>query len=238
VFELRESGFVCRSNGGRILLRWPDAAFLITSDQVLVESTDPHSSVEFYLIVMWSFVLALHGRGALHGSAVAHDGQAVAVLGNSGFGKSTIAAKAVADGWELVADDLVSPSESGELSVGPPVLRLPLAHPPRDDDTSTKPRNDDLKSRVRAPMARSPRLAAVVVMQDRFDVLARISGLSAFDAVLTHRYIPFAAVAGQRRQDLDQAARIVRTVPVFGAPARSLTVAQLAGVREAVSAFL
>ena len=54
--------------------------------------------------------VALHQRGllGLHGSAVSIDGQAVAFLGISGSGKSTMAAALYARGHPVLADDLVA----------------------------------------------------------------------------------------------------------------------------------
>ena len=52
-------------------------------------------------------VLALMGELLLHGSAVAVDGQVVAFVGETGRGKSTLAAALVRRGYPLVADDLI-----------------------------------------------------------------------------------------------------------------------------------
>lgn len=50
----------------------------------------------------------LRGELGLHGSAVAFDGRALAFVGGSGFGKSTIAAALCANGATLLADDAVA----------------------------------------------------------------------------------------------------------------------------------
>lgn len=54
--------------------------------------------------------LVLHQRGllVLHASVVARDGEALAFLGNNGWGKSTIAAALCTKGYDLVADDVTA----------------------------------------------------------------------------------------------------------------------------------
>lgn len=54
-----------------------------------------------------SFLLTLRGQTVLHASGVAFDGQAVALIGHSGHGKSTIAALLCSRGADLVTDDVL-----------------------------------------------------------------------------------------------------------------------------------
>jgi len=54
-----------------------------------------------------AFVLAMRGRCVLHGSAVEVDGRAIAFVGISGQGKSTMAAMFCAQGASLVTDDVL-----------------------------------------------------------------------------------------------------------------------------------
>jgi hypothetical protein len=54
-----------------------------------------------------SVVLGAMGHFALHASAVQHDRAAVAVVGHSGSGKTTVAALLCAAGAKLVTDDLL-----------------------------------------------------------------------------------------------------------------------------------
>ncbi|HZU80608.1 MAG TPA: hypothetical protein VE991_11880 [Acidimicrobiales bacterium] len=54
-----------------------------------------------------AFHLALLGEAALHAAAVEVDGTAILFVGDSGQGKSTLAALACASDYRLVADDLV-----------------------------------------------------------------------------------------------------------------------------------
>jgi hypothetical protein len=60
-------------------------------------------------------LLALRGETVLHASAVAIEGSALAFVGQSGRGKSTLAALMCVDGAELVTDDVLA------VDPGPPV---------------------------------------------------------------------------------------------------------------------
>jgi hypothetical protein len=65
-----------------------------------------------------SFLLALRGETVLHASAVSIDGSALAFVGQSGRGKSTLAALLCVDGAALVTDDVLV------VDPGPPVTCL------------------------------------------------------------------------------------------------------------------
>ena len=56
---------------------------------------------------LFSVVLRQRGLLVLHGSGVARDGGAVGFIGDSGWGKSTLAASLVDRGWQLLTDDLL-----------------------------------------------------------------------------------------------------------------------------------
>lgn len=77
--------------------------------------------------------LAAHGVWCLHGSAIGADGGAVVFLGESGRGKSTLAARLHEDGFRRLADD-VTPVEltadGGEALPAFPQLKLPAAAQP------------------------------------------------------------------------------------------------------------
>jgi hypothetical protein len=81
--------------------------------------------------------LALSDTWCLHASAVARNGRAVAFMGDSGRGKSTLAAfLADREGWQRIADDIL-PITAGPAGVTAsphfPQLKLPLkAHPSPD----------------------------------------------------------------------------------------------------------
>jgi len=74
-------------------------------------------------------VLARTGRYMLHAGAVAKDGAAFLLIGDSGQGKSTLCWAAAKDGWSLLSDDhtIIRPREGGgyELTGLPKPLAVP-----------------------------------------------------------------------------------------------------------------
>lgn len=109
------------STGSGYLLRFPNVGeFVISGD--LSEMTvrrDRSGRAELLPILLAgtasAFVLALRGETVLHASAVAIGSSALAFVGQSGRGKSTLAALLCVDGAELVTDDVLT------VDPGPPV---------------------------------------------------------------------------------------------------------------------
>jgi len=87
-------------------------AFLVRAGREIV--IDPAPGVEDRLIRLSllgpALGLLLHQRGllVLHASVVARGDTAIAILGSSGWGKSTIAAALYAKGYDLVTDDVTA----------------------------------------------------------------------------------------------------------------------------------
>jgi hypothetical protein len=87
-------------------------AFLVRGGREIV--VDPVPGVEERLLRLSllgpAMALLLHQRGllVLHASVVARRGEAVAFLGNNGWGKSTIAGALYAKGYDVVADDVAA----------------------------------------------------------------------------------------------------------------------------------
>lgn len=100
-------------------------------EEILV---NPEPSVEMDAIIPFVFspalAVLLHQRGriVLHASAVEIGGEAVAFLGDSGFGKSTTAMVLQSRGYSMVADDVLSIDLSNfnypVVYAGMPVIKL------------------------------------------------------------------------------------------------------------------
>jgi len=76
---------------------------------------------------IFGYLLLVRGMTCLHGSAVAVEGKAVAVLGPKGAGKSTTAAALALSRFPVLSDDIVAVTEhDGQFLVQPAFLRLCL----------------------------------------------------------------------------------------------------------------
>lgn len=97
--------------GAGYLLRFPELAdFEVSADGRGVQSWPapgvPSSTVEhLYLNQVMPLVLSRQGKLVLHGSAVDIGGQGVAFIGDSGRGKSTLAASFATGGTRFLTDD-------------------------------------------------------------------------------------------------------------------------------------
>ena len=91
------------SRDGRVVRSWPDTPLELRWQQLLLGQVIP-------------LVAALRGLEVLHASAVVRGGLAFAFAGDSGVGKSTLAARLALRGNDLLADDVltVSLGDSGE----------------------------------------------------------------------------------------------------------------------------
>jgi len=98
---------------GRAYVRWKEVGqFVVSTDgREIVWSRDPHASAESFQVYLLgqalSFALVQLGMEPLHGTAIVVDGGAIALLGDTGYGKSTLAASFLANGASLLTDDLL-----------------------------------------------------------------------------------------------------------------------------------
>lgn len=95
---------------------------------VYAEATSQSESVYTYLITqLISVALLQKGIESLHASAVAVAGKAVVLIGDSGYGKSTLTAALVQQGAQLITDDmLVLEERDGSYQAAPGARRLKL----------------------------------------------------------------------------------------------------------------
>ncbi len=106
--------------------------FLVSPDgsQVFYRPLGEFSTASFeaYLLgILMRTVLIKRGIHSLHASSVVVDGRAVAFLGSNGFGKSSLAACFVSEGYPLLTDDVLRLDEDGGrvwAYPGPACLKL------------------------------------------------------------------------------------------------------------------
>ena len=117
---------------GTTYVRWPDLAeFLVSADGLrLTCGLGPTSQEAFEVYLLGqalSFALVKRGFEPLHATTVVIKGRAVAFLGSSGFGKSSLAACFLEAGYPLLTDDLLLLQKNGrgfQGYPGPPRIKL------------------------------------------------------------------------------------------------------------------
>lgn len=118
---------------GSVYVSVPDyCEFIVSADGRTVACLlDDPAAVEWFqtylLGVVLSFVLLKLGLEPLHAAVVVVDGQGVAFLGDSGYGKSTLAASFLRDGYTLLTDDMLIVRDVGGVLCGlpgPPRIKL------------------------------------------------------------------------------------------------------------------
>jgi hypothetical protein len=121
---------------GTAYVRWTDTLEAVVSDdgrQIACRrlgSTPPEVLHGYLLGAVLSFALIRQGIEPLHATVVAVDGIAVALMGDCGYGKSSLAAAFLGGGHRLVTDDLlVVGTTSGGLVAHPGAPRIRLFPP-------------------------------------------------------------------------------------------------------------
>ena len=122
-----------RTAEGHVGLRWADHfSFTISPDGHDVQflsapGVDAESLIAYLLGQVLSFPLLSFGFEPLHATAVVVDGEAIAFVGDCGYGKSTLAAAFVARGMPVLSDDLlVIEPLNGRWIAHPGIPRLKL----------------------------------------------------------------------------------------------------------------
>lgn len=218
------------------LLNVPQAGrFLISNGNDILVEPDPEGSernLRLYLLGS-AFGALLHQRSLLplHANAMEMNGKAVAFLGHSGAGKSTMAAWFNDRGYNVLSDDVCVVSSRGDAPLlaypGIPRLRLwrealeasgrnaadyEFAFDNMDKYTVPTPINED-----RRPLE----LAAVYLLNneaggDGMLAVSQLTGIAAVDAVIANTYRgAYVPLLGKSKAHLDAAMTVVRNVPIF-----------------------
>ncbi len=116
------------SEGNDLWMKLGNAVTLVSGNEVIVggsiDGGAGYKSIDLMVQFGLAAAMASPDRIMVHGAVVAKNDEALLVVGKSGRGKSTAATAAMANGWELLTDD---------LAVAHPVKRRVrgVARPPR-----------------------------------------------------------------------------------------------------------
>ena len=183
----------------------------------------------FIVSSLIALLLALRGETTLHASAVAVDGRALAIAGDTGTGKSTLAALLCRrPGVGLVTDDLLRLLPMGEqllCAPGAPDIRLRQSAAMLAEDFGEGRSEMTADSRVALrlrEMAVAPvPLYAIVLPCPRHDAvplrIARLTGSRAMVALARCARVWPWTHQNNLREQFDWFAEVARSVPVYEA---------------------
>lgn len=193
---------------------------------VVVRVPGPRGDVVDVLVAgfVLATVLQLRGHLVLHASAVEHEGRALAVVGASGRGKSTLATLLCSDGALLVADDVlrVDLDDGPAVRLGATATRL---RPKAASLAAAHGASETADHRLAVELAPSTLdpcpLAVVLLPRPRRDVhevlVVRQRGAAALTSLLAAPRILGWRDAGGLATQMRQLSRLVAAVPVLEA---------------------
>ncbi len=209
------------------------AEFLIDTSACLISCHRfPHASGEhvrhLFLDQVLPRLVSHLGRTVLHASAVATGAGAVAFVGTTGAGKSTLAAGMLAAGFDGLGDDALLVAEcDGELTATPAYAGLRLQPPVIEAVLGgtvgwTTSGILGAKTRLVGPDGDTGRmpLCGVFVLEACSQValdgteVTELHGAQAVRALLPHTFLLDSSSRLERTSQLDTLARLAETVPV------------------------
>ena len=222
---------------GSTYLRWEGLAeFLVSADGHRITfgwmGAASWEALQVYLLGhVLSFALVKQGHEPLHATTVVVDGQAVVFLGNSGFGKSSLAACFLRAGHQLLTDDLLMLREGPEgytAYPGPPRIKLfpDMARKFLGERATGPPMNLETEKRVIAlephqrcttpiPLGAIYALAAPREVARRQRVrIDKLSSQRAFVTLVANTFNRLILGADRLHRQFHETARLAAVVPV------------------------
>ena len=172
-------------------------------------------------ILPWAAVL--RGYEAFHASAVALDGRAVAFVGPTGAGKTSLAIRLVADGAEFMTDDVLAVDVSDGVLRGHPGAGIASVRPAERETIPPaiwrglgSVLGDSGKTYVELARAEGPQPLAAVYFLRTGDAEA-IEPMPSPDPrlLLASTFVLGVQTPGRLRNQLDVCAAIARAVPAY-----------------------
>jgi hypothetical protein len=220
-----------------IYIRWPQLfQFRISEDgsQIDGEPLAPDSVEAFRTFLLGpvlSFAFARQGIEALHATVVVTGSGAIAFLGDSGYGKSTLAASFLAAGDSLLTDDLLVLRESGDGLLafpGPGRIKLfpEIATSVLSDAIDGPPMNPFTSKRIMRPVSSQlcltpARLKAIYCLRDPMRtpkpkriLTRRLRARMAFMKILENCFNTRVTDAGRLARQFAFANSVVERVPI------------------------
>jgi hypothetical protein len=251
-----------RLSDGSDYLRWSGLfEFLVSADGRRIAcralNDTSHESFQTYLVgQVLSFALLRQGIEPLHSNAVVINGEAVAFLGDCGYGKSSLGATFLQVGYRLLTDDLLVLKEEMDRFMvypGPPRIKLfpEIAKSLLGERVSGTPMSNQTPKLV-IPLAQNetvsaecvfPLRAIYVLVPPRASsrshkiTIRKLSPRRAFLELIKNTFNATVVEPGRLKCQFMLATRLAARVPV-----KSLsyprTLARLPAVREAVRSDL
>ena len=220
---------------GRSYVRWRGVGeFLVTQDgREIACAPAPGAHEESFQVYLlgqaFSFALVKAGCEPLHATVLEHRGDALALVGESGQGKSTLAASFLAQGLRLLTDDLMllAPGEQPLFAYpGPPRIKLltDAAEAFLGPGAARVPMNPETDKHV-IPIDASEhcgnpaRLRAIYLLEHGESSGAEIrieplTGREAFMALVGHTFNRYLADSERLRRQMAEVTRTLGAVPV------------------------
>jgi hypothetical protein len=181
----------------------------------------------YFLSQVLSYCLLAHGIEPLHATAIVVDGQAVAFLGSSGIGKSSLAAAFMQKGYLLLTDDVLALEFRGEnVWARPGIARMKL-NPDSADAVFCGRRSismNSFTSKMIFPLNdsqhdnRTVRLRALYTLPYKPSksriLVRRLAGRSSFLPIVQNTFNTTVLHAQRLKQQFAFASRLARLIPI------------------------
>lgn len=224
-------------NGSHFRLRYSDGTeFLVNRSGTKIWAVWPatlslEDTATYLLGPVMGFVLLLRGAFSLHASAVVVEGQAVALLGAAGAGKSTAAAAFARLGYPVLTEDVTALADRGDRFLaqpGYPLIRLwpeavnilygandalPLLTP--NWDKCYLPLDGDGLRLHSEPLP----LAAIYLLDERRDepaapFIADLPAQETLMSLVAHTYATYLMDKEMRAREFEMLRRLIARVPM------------------------
>ncbi len=220
-----------------------------------LSGASPGSFQTYLLGQVLSFALLKQGFEPLHATSVVIDEEAVAFLGDCGYGKSSLGAAFLQVGYPLLTDDLLLLKEKGDRFVaypGPPRIKLfpEIARSLLGDRVNGTPMNHHT-SKLLIPLAQNetvwPKctfpLKAIYILRtparshNSRIMIRRLTPRNAFVALIKNTFNAVVVDPERLKRQFALASRLAANVP-FKSLSYPRTLRRLPAVREAVRSDL